>query len=133
MDLQPTVRDVRPASDRSWLASPPNSDAVLDTLAITLDGDEFDVQDFPGGVVPAGTVIGRLTASGLGGPYDHDGSDGLDTAVGHVLTDVTVSAGRTATVALVTKGRIFTGRLPVNSGWHGDVPADLPLIQYDGD
>lgn len=131
MDLQPTVRDVAPA-DRSWLASPPNSDAVLDTLAITLDGDLFAAGTFPGGLVPAGTVIGRHATTGLGGAYAHDGSDGLDSAVGHTLVDVVVQPDRVATVALVTQGRIHVDRLPANSGYHVDVPADLPMIAYVG-
>jgi hypothetical protein len=69
MDLGIKTTDVASPSDRRWLLSPPNSDALLEPVGITLDGDLFPDADFPDGLVPSGTVIGRVAATKLGGPY----------------------------------------------------------------
>lgn len=131
MDLGIKKTDVAPPSDRRWLASPPNTDATLDTIGITLDGDEFPAGTFPDGLVPSGTVIGRVTATELGVPYDDAGLDGRETAVGHTLTDVVVAAGRRTTVALVWNGRVKEAFLPANSGIDAAAKADLDHIRYE--
>lgn len=68
-DLGLRKTDIAPPSDRRWLLSPPGSDALLEPIGITLDGDLFPTADFPDGLVPSGTPIGRVTATDLGGPY----------------------------------------------------------------
>jgi hypothetical protein len=141
MDLGIKKTDVAPPSDRRWLLSPPNSDALLEPVGVTLDGDEFPTATFPDGLVPSGTVIAIDSVSGLGVPYD-DAYDadpatagqqgqGHDVAVGHALTDVKVEAGRRATVALVWKGRVKRSFLPANAGLDAAAEGDLDQIRYE--
>lgn len=140
MDLGIKTTDVAPPSDRRWLLSPPNSDALLEPIGVTLDGDAM-LTRYADGRVPSGAVIAIDSVSGLGVPYDQafDADpvaagaqpQGHDVAVGHALTDVKVEAGRRATVALVWKGRVKRAFLPANHGLDAAAEADLDQIRYE--
>lgn len=58
-----------PSEDQRWIA-PGGIDALRDADSITLDRSAFDlVTAFPNGVIPSGVVLGKITATGLYGPY----------------------------------------------------------------
>lgn len=140
-DLGLTKTDIAPPSDRRWLLSPPGSDALLEPIGVTLDGDAFPTATFPDGRVLSGTDIAIDSVSLLGVPYDPNfdadpvtaglQSQGHDIAVGHLLNDVKVEAGRRATVALVWTGRVARDLLPANSGHDAAAEADLDHIRYE--
>lgn len=65
MDLT-SRRETFGAEDLSWLGS---ADGTKYQETITLDGSLFDPDDFPNGDVLSGTVLGKVTSSGLYGPY----------------------------------------------------------------
>lgn len=53
--------------NRSWLGSAHGTEA---TRTVTLDVSAFtEATHFPDGYIPSGTVLGRITATGLYGPY----------------------------------------------------------------
>lgn len=96
----------------------------------TLDGDLFPAGTFPDGLVPSGVQLGRVTASGLFGPYDNAAVDGREVARGHLISDQLVSAGSRNDVALYSHGTVIRDRLPANSGHDAAAEADLTHIRY---
>jgi hypothetical protein len=91
---------------------------------VTLDATKFTA----GTNNKAGTVIGVVTASGLGAPYD-DGNDpaGVGVAVGILMNDVSLADGNEA-VSLLIHGRVDSSRL---IGYDVAVKADLPLVIFE--
>lgn len=108
----------RQAENRSWLLSPHGTEPGTNP-SVTIDVAKFIAgTHYPNGYVPSGTVLSKVTATGLWGPYDSTVSDGRE---------------------IVTEGRIgiLFGSLPINTGStkvggatvvHGFVdPAKLPF------
>lgn len=74
---------------------------------------------FPNGFIPAGMFVGRVTATGLVGPYVAAATDGRQTVVGAVLTSVDVPAGATTGkigCAIAVRCDVITNYLPANNG-----------------
>lgn len=101
--------------DRSWLGSAHGTDA---TRTITLDVSTFDEATyFPDGYIPSGIVLGRITASGMFGPYDDAASDGREVAAGFLFNSVNVTEGGANVGApLLEHGMVIEAKLPANSG-----------------
>lgn len=88
-----------------------------DADSITLDGATLDrVTAFPNGFYPSGLTLGKITATGLYGPYDDTASDGRQTAVGFLAEDVPYDRYGTASApfggALMWWGEVVTAYLP---------------------
>lgn len=120
MDLA-TRKESFGSEDLSWLGSAHGTEAQE---TITLDGSAFSA-DFADGVIPSGTVLGKITDSGLYGPYAAAGAGGLDAAVGFLATTTRLQRrdlGDSSTVfndvgaALLWHGRIVVSNLPVQDG-----------------
>jgi len=107
--------------DRRWLAQM----LKAETHGVTLSGSAF-----PAGLVKSGTVLGKITATGLLGPYDGAATDGRETAVGHLLNDVVVAAGERHHVAAVHAGTVKESLLPTGSGLDAAAKADLTAVVY---
>ncbi|WP_280393054.1 hypothetical protein [Nocardia wallacei] len=94
---------------------------------------------YPNGYIPSGCAVGKVTATGLFGPYDDSASDGRQTCYGLTMGDVTVvrqngsTASKVGTGAFV-RGAVNTGWLPFQSG-PGSIDAnaktDLPTIRFE--
>lgn len=70
-------KDVFAVEDHSWLGSRHGTDA---TRTITLDFSLFDANThYPNGYLPSGMVLGKVTLTGLYGPYSGT-SDEVQTA-----------------------------------------------------
>jgi hypothetical protein len=77
--------------DRSWLLSPHGTEPGTDP-SVTLDITKFTAgTHFPNGYIKSGCVLGKVTASGLYGPYDDAASDGRQTAVYLLFSSVRVT------------------------------------------
>lgn len=63
------------------------------------------------GVVLAGTVLGKVTASGKYKPYDDDASDGTQTATAILAYDVDATSADVAVVAIVRLAEVWRDRL----------------------
>lgn len=129
------------AEDHSWQLDPqPHNQGLRrnETLLVSLF---TQAQHFVNGYIPSGTILGRVTASGLLGPYLDAASDGRQTAVGVLLDSVSVigPAGvvkaRVGVATLVAFKGITKARLPFTSGTaagggyiDANGQADLPLI-----
>lgn len=121
MTIQPFTRHTYLGSeDQRWVA-PGGIAAMRDADSITLDRSAFDlVTAFPNGFIPSGVVLGKITATGLYGPYTDAGAGGLDTAVGFLLVTVAAPVGAAATsdiaAALYWYGEIIESMLPTGHG-----------------
>lgn len=123
------------SENQSWLGS---AHGTEEADSITLDGATLGAV-FASGVVPSGVVLGKITATGLYGPYASGAGDGRQTPVGHLLTTVELfialrgdAAGVFHNVggALFWHGEVIIANLPANSGYTGAVLTALPLVRY---
>jgi hypothetical protein len=110
MKLQPTT---------TTYDTPPNFLANQHFVAlpegITIDYTTVPTAEDGSRVVEAGTAIGKITASGLYGPYDDGVSDGREVGVGLTFYESDVTEGND-TNSLVIHGIIKEGALPAESG-----------------
>ena len=120
---------------RSWLLSPHGTEpgtTPSGTIGIAL----FTAgTHYPNGYIPSGTVLGRVTATGLLGPYDDDAVDGRAVAVGHLFSSITVNVGSTKVgCAYLVHGFVGRSKLPfatdATGGLDTAAEADLKHIIY---
>jgi hypothetical protein len=103
--------------NQKWLGSAHGTN-TCDT--ITLDLSLFTGgTHYPNGFIPSGMALGKVTATGVYGPYNDALATGVQTLVGHLYTDVKVAtdnvAGK-AVGALLRHGQVITANLPTNHG-----------------
>ena len=118
--------------DRSWMLSQwgqgpgENPSCTLDVSAFT------PATHYPNGYIKSGEPLGRITATGLLGPYDDAAVDGRSTCVGllHSATKIPNVADTTKDVgaAFVCAGFIRESRLPRAIDANGK--ADLKLCHF---
>lgn len=140
MELAQTRTPVGAFEDHRWLDG---HAGLTRKLPITIDGSLFtDTTNFPDGVIPAGTVLAKVTTGGLYGPYDDTAVDGRAVAVGFLLSTSLVGslraglgAGKDSTV-IITGGAIgiITNKLVATTGHPGFLDAagktDLANFQF---
>lgn len=132
ISLQTTTYQV---GNRQWLLDEPDfKPNVTLSIAAFTSGTHY-----PNGFIPSGTAIGKITASGLFGPYSDAASDGTQTLYGFTYGDVrAVRQNGTAAVKVgtgaVVSGAVSLAKLPFQSGT-GSVDAagkaDTPTIRYE--
>lgn len=120
------------AEKRGWLRGM-HGTGPGDNPSATLDISKFSKDDhYPNGYIPSGTVLGKVTASGLYGPYDPAASDGTETAAGFLFGSLKATAKPAG--ALVVHGFVNAPRLPFQTGKGSLDPAaraDLTHIIFD--
>ena len=80
LDIKVTSEDYLGNEDRRWLGARLGADVCR---SITLDASAFAAWHISErGFLPSGTVLGKITASGLYGPYDNAALDGREVAAG---------------------------------------------------
>jgi hypothetical protein len=118
VDLQPITYSQSATADRPWLASVHGLDTPV---TITLDTSLFTQGTHyalpgpaqPHNVMHAGIPLGRITATGLYGPWDRDSTDGRATFTGVLLADVPFAPGSPrAGAALLWHGVIAAAHIP---------------------
>lgn len=98
--------------DQSWLGAAHGQDmgrsVTLSTAAFTA------ATHYPDGYVRSGTPVGRITASGLYGPYDNAAADGRQDLAGFILSPVKMTTGgANVGAAVLEHGRVVESRLPI--------------------
>lgn len=99
--------------DQRWVGSAHGVDMAR---SITLDTSAFTAAThYPDGYIRSGTPLGRVTATGLYGPYTPAAADGTDVLAGFLLTPVKPGASATTDVggALFEHGRVVEANLPI--------------------
>jgi hypothetical protein len=120
--------------DRSWLASP-HGYGPGETPSVTLSIAAFtEGTHYPNGYIPSGTVLGKITASGLYGPYDDAASDGRQTATGILFGSLPAKDRVKVGGAQLVHGHVTTSKLPFSGATTGAIDAagkvDLRLIEF---
>jgi hypothetical protein len=112
--------------NHSWLGSAHGTDAGR---SITLDVSTFTAgTHYPNGYIPSGVVLGKITATGLYGPYNNGASDGREVAAGHLLTATEVQAAATTIdvgAVLLEHGIVIEAKLPSGHGLDANGKTDL--------
>lgn len=104
------------SGDQSWLGSAHGTDAGD---PITLDTSTFVANThYPDGYFKSGIPLGKITASGLYGPYDNAAVDGREVLAGLLFTSIDAPDANTTDV----QGVLF---------WHGEVVEALLPIAVD--
>lgn len=122
------------SENRSWLRGPDGT-GPGDNPSIVLDVSAFTAgTHYPNGFIPSGTVLGKITASGLYGPYLNSAEDGREVAAEILFSSVNVPAGATRLGgAGLHKGEVIPSKLPFSSG-AGALDAagrtDLKLVNF---
>lgn len=112
MDLSVTTQTFQ-SDDQSWMANRHGHD---DTRSITLDTSAFTAAThYPNGYFASGLALGRITATGLYGPYNNALTDGTDVLAGFLFTNVKPGLPTTVDVggALFEHGRVVEANLPI--------------------
>lgn len=110
--------------NRSWLGSAHGTEA---TRSVTLDTSAFtEATHYADGYVPSGTVLGKITASGLYGPYDDAAVDGREVAAGFLFNSTKMASGGADVGApLLEHGVVVEANLPANSGYNAAAGTDM--------
>lgn len=115
-------KDTVLSENRSWLGSAHGTDA---TRTITLDLAKF-TSKVTDGVLKSGLVLGRITASGLYGPYDNAATDGRETAAGFLFNTIPATTTSTRVGApLLEHGAVIEAKLPTGHGLDAAAKTDL--------
>jgi hypothetical protein len=124
--------------DRSWLLSELGT-TPGENPTVVLDVSKFtENTHYPNGFIPSGTVLGKITASGLYGPYSDAASDGTQTAAEILYASVRVVRQDGSTAAKVGgagvhRGEVDSAKLPFQSG-SGSIDAngkaDLKFVNF---
>lgn len=115
--------------DPSWLVADHGQNL---NLSATFDVSLFVEEDhFPDGFLKSGIPVGKVTATGLYGPYDDSEDDGRQVCVGFLYSPLTVVDGlgspETVFGAIYTHGGVVEANLPVEIDANGkaDVAAHI--------
>lgn len=115
ISMQSTTYQV---GNRQWLLDEPDYQPN-----VTLDISKFTAgTHYPNGYIPSGTVIGKVAATGLFGPYDAAATDGRQTAYGLTYGDVRAvrqngaTATKVGTGAVVHDSAVSVAKLPFAVG-----------------
>jgi len=129
MDLAIERTTVTGLEDRSWLGSHHGTDS---TQSCTLDASLFTpATHYPNGEIRSGTVLGRVTATKMYGPYDNTATDGRQTAVGFLFNTVRVRSATARIGAPIQEhGRIRVSRLPANNGLDAAARVELSHFRF---
>jgi hypothetical protein len=130
------------AENRTWLVQQPGGIGAGFTQGVTLDVSAFTLAThYPNGFLTSGIVLGKITASGLYGPYDDSVSDGRQVATGILygsikipnLADTTKDCGGSMLSAFAV---VKESKLPIATSATGrgyidtNGKADLPRIHF---
>ncbi|WSV31897.1 head decoration protein [Streptomyces sp. NBC_01017] len=111
MNLAP-VTETFGQDDQSWLASAHGTDTAK---PLTLDTSAFvPATHYPNGYFPSGLPLGKITATGLYGPYDNTAADGREVLAGFLFTAVSAPSVNTVDPqgALFWHGAVVEAKLP---------------------
>lgn len=121
-------------SDPSWLGS---AHGTTSNRTVTLDLSKFDfASTFTSKMIPSGVLLGKVTSSGLYGPYNDALSNGQETAKGILFTDVDVAdfitdlgsttlTGKRVIAPMLITGIVVEAKLPTGSGVDSNGKTDL--------
>ena len=112
--------------DQRWLGN--GGKPIGENRSIVLDRSAFDFAGtFTDGYLPSGITLGRITATGLYGPYTPAATNGLETAAGHLFASIAVDRESTGDLgaALFWNGEVIEEFLPADDTLDAAGKADV--------
>lgn len=112
--------------NHKWLASAhgtENADTVTLDLNLFTEGTHF-----PNGYIPSGVALGKVTATGVYGPYSDAAGDGRTALVGFLYMDVQVASDNKAGKAIAAMLRhchVLEAKLPSGHGVDANGKVDV--------
>jgi hypothetical protein len=138
MGISPQITtDSWGVDSKGWLLAKKGMDTCR---SITLNLALFLLADGFSQFIPSGTVLGRVTATGLYAPYDNAAATGVEVSRGHLfdgvrLADSEGNAFSVSGAALFWEGIVRRDKLPVFTGTKGELDSaaevDMPSIRYE--
>ena len=128
MSIQPRSTDYAVPDDPSWLGSAHGLDS---TQTITLYVSAFTAgTHYPNGAILSGNPLGKITATGLYGPYTTGAADGTDVLAGFLVGTKQVNGQTKLVSAILTHGAVREARLPfpVDAAGKADVAGTIRFI-----
>lgn len=114
-------------SDQGFIVKPSDITEVGCTLNLAL----FTPVD---GVIPAGTPLAKVTASGLYGPYDDGGTGGLEVFAGRLFDTIPTRGKTTGNVGAsrIVVGAVYAAKCPdsPNAAAVTAMKSDHPTIAH---
>ncbi|OBK14084.1 hypothetical protein [Mycobacterium asiaticum] len=94
---------------------------------------------YANGYIPSGTAIGKVTSTGLFGPYDNTANDGREVLYGFTYADVRAVRSNGSVASKVGTGAVVSGavsvsKLPFQTGagsLDSSGRADVPTIRFE--
>lgn len=99
---------------------------VTKRVGVTIDSDTVTEDADGHKIINKGTVLGRISSTGLYGPYDNAASDGREEAKGFLVEGVDVRWGD-VTAGMVISGSVVADRC---SGLDASGKADLTAVTF---
>lgn len=116
------------SDSKEWLASPHGTEPNA-MPSITVDTALFPAGDKADGYIPSGVLVGKVTATGLYGPYDAAATDGRQTLAGVLFQYVDTHDGDSHFgTAMLIHGYVFGNKLPGGDAAATALRANSPLI-----
>jgi len=119
MDIQPITTEETVTAERPWLlslhGSETNKTVTLDLSAFTEDTHWIEGTPLmPQRRLKSGIPLGRITASGLYGPYTTGASNGTQVFAGLLATETAYNPTSTRVgAAMIVHGDVDVAKLPV--------------------
>ncbi|MGG7510902.1 head decoration protein [Plantibacter sp. YIM 135249] len=104
------------AENRSWLRGPHGTEPGSNPNATLLVSLFTAGSHYPNGYIPSGIVLGKVTASGVYGPYDAAATDGRQTAVGFLFGSQTIDGADRVASGILIHGFVNATKLPIQTG-----------------
>lgn len=100
------------SEDRSWLAGPHGTEPGT-MPGVTVDTSLFPAAAKTGGYIKSGSVIAKVTATGLYGPHDSTATDGTEVPAGLLFQSVDTSNGEQKFgTGMLVHGFVYEAKLP---------------------
>lgn len=117
--------------NRSWLLSDHGTEPG-EMPTVSLDTTKFtEATHYPDGYFPSGLILGKITTTGLYGPYDPAANDGRQNPAGLLFGSLPLHGQPTIGAALVQHAYVSVAKLPANSGYSAAAATALPLIIWN--
>lgn len=135
MDISTRTTRTLVNEDQRWIGN--GGKPIGTPRTIVLDRSLFDLTAaYPNGHIPSGIPLGKVTATGLYGPYDPAAVDGRGDAAGHLFASISVDRDSSGDLgaALFWSGEVITNFLPaapaaqIDAAGRADVAAHIAYV-----
>ncbi len=127
-NIRPRQHPAVHSDSKAWLAAQ-HGTGPNEMPSVTVDTALFPAGAKANGYVPSGVLLGRVTATGLYGPYDSAATDGRQTLRGILFQAIDTHNGdQQFGTAILVHGYVFGRKLPGGAAAATAVEANLKAV-----